>query len=92
MLKSVRKALKFVGLVESKPHFFSVADWNGDTRYDFDLTEADEVQRAMDKFAELVSNHRHWVAARYADGTTKIVKGFDPSAVEHSFHRPLAGG
>lgn len=73
-------------------HVFSVLDASGDTRHEFDLAQPADLQAATDLFDDLVADHARWAAARYADGTSTIVRAFDPTAVEHSFHVPLVGG
>jgi hypothetical protein len=66
-----------------------VMDHTGDTRHQFD--PADAVAEAEKRFQEL-TGAGFTAAVRLADGKSKVLKSFDPTAEETLFILRLQGG
>ena len=68
-----------------------VMDHTGDTRHDFDASDAAAVDAAEKRFLELTG--AGFVAAvRTGPGEQQIVRAFDPAIEETLFHPRLVGG
>jgi hypothetical protein len=68
-----------------------VMDTSGDTRHQFDPEDASTVTEAEKRFGELVQ--AGFVAAkRTGNGTSELVRQFDPTAKETLFIPRLVGG
>jgi hypothetical protein len=68
-----------------------VMDHNGDTRHDFDATDANAVLEAETRFKELMRQH-YTAAVRGASGAAEVTQTFDPNAEETLFFPRLVGG
>jgi hypothetical protein len=68
-----------------------VMDHTGDTRHHFDPADAEAVAKAEARFKEL-TGLGFTPAARTADGQSKLVRSFDPTAEETLFIPRLIGG
>ena len=68
-----------------------VMDLNGDTRHEFDSADAIAVQEAEKRFMEL-TGAGFTAAERTGQGTSKVVRKFDPAAEETLFVPRLKGG
>jgi len=68
-----------------------VMDHTGDTRHQFDPADAGAVAEAERRFKEL-TGAGFTAAMRLADGKSKVVKSFDPTAEETLFIPRLQGG
>jgi hypothetical protein len=72
-------------------HLQSVMDRSGDTRHHFDPEDAIAVAEAERRFVELTGSG--FVAAkRTGNGTSELVRQFDPTAQETIFFPRLVGG
>jgi hypothetical protein len=72
-------------------HLQVVMDRSGDTRHQFDPDNASGVAEAKRRFVELTG--AGFVAAkRTGNGTSELVREFDPSAQETVFFPRLVGG
>jgi hypothetical protein len=68
-----------------------VMDTTGDTRHDFDVDDETAVAEAGKRFQELTD--AGFVAAkRTGNGTSEVIRRFDPSAEETLFIPRLIGG
>jgi hypothetical protein len=68
-----------------------VMDHTGDTPFRFDPANATELAAAEERFRQLTGSG--FIAAeKTGDGTSKLVKAFDPNAEETVFHPQLVGG
>jgi hypothetical protein len=68
-----------------------VMNATGDTRYEFDPTDAFAVAEACTRFKEL-TGAGYTAAVRRGAGTSELVRDFDPSADETVFFPRLRGG
>jgi hypothetical protein len=72
-------------------HFQIIMDTSGDTRHQFDPADASAVTEAEKRFGELIQ--AGFVAAkRTRNGTSELVRQFDPTAKETLFIPRLVGG
>jgi hypothetical protein len=72
-------------------HTQIVMDTSGDTRHQFDPDDARAVAEAERRFAELIE--AGFIAAkRRGNGTSELIRHFDPSAQETVFIPRLVGG
>jgi hypothetical protein len=72
-------------------HFQIIMDTSGDTRHQFDPTDAVAVADAEKRFGDLT--RAGFVAARRTgNGTSVLVRNFDPNAQETLFIPRLVGG
>jgi hypothetical protein len=72
-------------------HFQIVMDTSGDTRHQFDAADASAVAEAERRFRELTG--AGFIAARRTgNGTSELVRQFDPTAKETLFIPRLVGG
>jgi hypothetical protein len=72
-------------------HFQIVMDTSGDTRHQFDPDDASAVAEAEKRFGD--PTRAGFIAAkRTGDGTSKLVRQFDPTAKETLFIPRLVGG
>ena len=70
----------------------NIMDHTGHTAMEFDAKTKDGVSEAMERFNELVKEHKYTAAARVGDGQFKIIRSFDPTATEIILHPQLQGG
>jgi hypothetical protein len=71
--------------------FQIVMDTSGDTRHQFDAADASAVAEAERRFRELTG--AGFIAARRTgNGTSELVRQFDPTAKETLFIPRLVGG
>ena len=68
-----------------------VMDSTGDTRHEFDPTDAAAVAAAAGRFKEL-TDAGFTAAVRTGSGTSELVRHFDPTAKETVFFPRLRGG
>jgi hypothetical protein len=68
-----------------------VMNATGDTRYEFDATDAAAVAKASTRFKEL-TGAGYTAAVRRGAGTSELVRDFDPAADETIFFPRLRGG
>ena len=68
-----------------------VMDTTGDTRHEFDPTDAAAVAEASTRFSELIGAG-YTAAVRTGSGTSELVRDFDPAANETLFFPRLRGG
>jgi hypothetical protein len=68
-----------------------VMNATGDTRYEFDPTDAVAVAKASMRFKEL-TGAGYTAAVRRGSGTSELIRDFDPSADETVFFPRLRGG
>ena len=72
-------------------HFQIIMDTSGDTRHQFDPADASAVTEAEKRFGELIQ--AGFVAAkRTRNGTSELVRQFDPTVEETLFIPRLVGG
>ena len=72
-------------------HFQIIMDRSGDTRHQFDAADATAVAEAERRFSELIG--AGFIAARRTgNGTSELVRQFDPTAKETVFVPRLVGG
>lgn len=69
----------------------TIMDSSGHTEVAFKAGTA-SVQTAMDRFNELVRDHRHWAYKVEKDGTKTSIKKFDETAEEIIVHPQMIGG
>jgi hypothetical protein len=71
-------------------HTQIIMDRSGDTRHQFDPDDASAVAEARRRFADLIAG---FIAAkRTGNGTSELIRRFDPSAQETVFIPRLVGG
>ena len=70
-------------------HF--VMNVTGDTRYEFDPTDAAAVAKAATRFKKL-TRAGYTAAVRRGAGASELIRDFDPSADETVFFPRLRGG
>jgi hypothetical protein len=76
---------------ETPMHSQIVMDTSGDTRHEFSPDDAAAVAEAERRFGELTG--AGFIAAkRTADGTSELIRHFDPTAQETLFIPRLVGG
>jgi hypothetical protein len=72
-------------------HFQIILDTSGDTRHHFDPEDASTVSEAEKRFGELMK--AGFIAAtRTGNGTSELIRQFDPTAKETLFIPRLVGG
>jgi hypothetical protein len=72
-------------------HFQIIMDTSGDTRHQFDAADASAVAEAKRRFSELIG--AGFIAAkRTGNGTSELIRQFDPTAKETLFIPRLVGG
>jgi hypothetical protein len=72
-------------------HFQIIMDTSGDTRHQFDPEDASTVTEAEKRFRDLVG--AGFIAAkRTGNGTSELVRQFDPTSQETAFIPRLVGG
>jgi hypothetical protein len=72
-------------------HALIVMDQNGDSRQYFDAADSTSVTQARVRFEEL--NEAGYIAAkRTGDGTSELIRQFDPTVHETLFIPRLVGG
>jgi len=64
----------------------------GDIKVEFDPKDSAEVKEAMEKFDEIVGGKKHLAVQRFADGTKKAARTFDPTAVSTTIMPQVVGG
>ena len=69
-----------------------VMDHTGDTRHEFDASDAKAVARAEERFRELTGKGFRAVALGKDGGPGKLVKTFDPQVEQTLFIPQLQGG
>jgi hypothetical protein len=69
-----------------------VMDRNGDTRHEFDASNAAAVARADQRFRELTGKGFRAVALGKDGAPGELLKGFDPNVEETLFIPQLQGG
>ena len=69
-----------------------VMDRSGDTRHEFDATDAKALRVAEERFRELTGKGFRAVALGKNGGPGKLVEKFDPKAEETLFIPQLQGG
>jgi hypothetical protein len=77
--------------MSNKTRIFTVMDRSGDTQTTFAI-DKDGTSKAMERFNQLVNEHRHMAYARADDGSTRLLREFDPNASEIIFHPQRMGG
>ncbi len=68
-----------------------VMDHTGDTRHEFDAADQVAVGKAMERFNELVGAG-YTAAARTGEGSSRLIRSFDPAVEETLFFPRLQGG
>lgn len=68
-----------------------VLDQSGDTRHCYDATDERSLAEAEERFRQL-SKKGYTAAVRGADGSSRIVRSFEPTAEETLFFPRLVGG
>lgn len=68
-----------------------VMDPTGDTRHEFNTADASALAEAERRFKQL-TGAGFTAAARTADGRSKLIRHFDPTAEETIFFPRLQGG
>jgi hypothetical protein len=68
-----------------------VMDATGDTRHEFDASDAVRIAEAEERFRQL-TGVGFTAAIRQSDGRAQVVRSFDPSAEETIFIPRLQGG
>jgi hypothetical protein len=68
-----------------------IIDNTGDTRHEFDLTDAVALAEAEARFKEL-TGAGFTAAVRKGEGRSELVRAFDPAAEETLFFPRLRGG
>jgi hypothetical protein len=76
---------------EEQMHAFIVMDHTGDSRHHFDPTDDVSVAEARAHFEKL-NNAGYTAAKRTGNGTSELVRQFDPTAHETLFIPRLVGG
>jgi hypothetical protein len=69
-----------------------VMDRNGDTRHEFDASDAAAVARAEQRFSELIGKGFRAVAPGKDGAPGELLKAFDPNVEETLFIPQLQGG
>lgn len=69
-----------------------VLDHTGDTVLEAKPGDAAAVQALMDRFNDLVKNHKYMAYKVMPDGSKSATKKFDPTATETILHTQLIGG
>jgi hypothetical protein len=72
-------------------HIQIVMDRTGDTRHQFDPNDELEVAESRKRFQEL-TDAGYTAAKRTGDGTSELLRQFDPTARETLFFPRLKGG
>jgi hypothetical protein len=72
-------------------HIQIVMDRTGDTRHQFDPNDELEVAESRKRFKEL-TDAGYTAAKRTGDGTSELLRQFDPTARETLFFPRLKGG
>jgi hypothetical protein len=72
-------------------HIQIVMDRTGDTRHQFDPNDELEVAESRKRFKEL-TDAGYTAAKRTGDGTSELLRQFDPTAHETLFFPRLKGG
>jgi hypothetical protein len=72
-------------------HIQIVMDRTGDTRHQFDPNDELEVAESRKRFQEL-TDAGYTAAKRTGDGTSELLRQFDPTAHETLFFPRLKGG
>jgi hypothetical protein len=76
---------------EDPMHLQIVMDTSGDTRHQFSPDDAAAVAEAEKRFGELIG--KGFIAAtRTGNGTSELIRQFDPTAKETLFIPRLVGG
>lgn len=66
---------------------------DGDTRVEFAIDNEAEIAAAMEKFDDLVKNHKHVAVALGANGRdNRILRSFDPTVERTVFMPQRQGG
>jgi hypothetical protein len=68
-----------------------VMDATGDSRHDFDINDDAAVAEARKRF-EALTDAGFIAAKRTGDGTSELIRSFDPTAQETLFIPRLVGG
>jgi hypothetical protein len=68
-----------------------VMDATGDTRHDFDATDAAGIAKAEERFKKL-TGLGFTAAVREGEGRARLTRVFDPTAEETVFYPRLQGG
>ena len=68
-----------------------VMDHSGDTRHWYELTDEQSLLEAKERFKQL-SEQGYTAAVRGAQGSSQIIRSFDPTAEETLFFPRLVGG
>jgi hypothetical protein len=68
-----------------------VMDATGDTRHDFDATDAAAIAKAEERFKKL-TGLGFTAAVREGEGRARLTRDFDPTAEETVFYPRLQGG
>lgn len=68
-----------------------VMDHTGDARHQFDTADAVAIKAAEERFKEL-TGLGFTPAKRLPDGTTALIRNFDPTVEETVFYPHLQGG
>jgi hypothetical protein len=68
-----------------------VMNVTGDTRFEFNATDATEVTEAESRFKQL-TGAGFTAAVRRGDGRSELIRSFDPAAEETVFFPRLQGG
>jgi hypothetical protein len=69
-----------------------VMDRSGDTRHEFDATDAKALRKAEERFQELTGKGFRAVALGKDGGQGKLVEKFDPNVEQTLFIPQLQGG
>jgi hypothetical protein len=72
-------------------HTLIVMDHTGDSRHHFDPSDYAEVSDAVRRFQEL-TKAGYTAAKRNGDGTSEVIRQFDPTVEESLFIPRLVGG
>ena len=73
-------------------HVLIIPDYTGDSRLEFDTTNATEVTDAENRFKEIVGQGRAAVALGENGTPGKVIKAFDPNVERTIFIPNMAGG
>jgi hypothetical protein len=68
-----------------------VMDRTGDTRHQFEASDAEALSKAEERF-RLLTNSGFTAAVRTSSGDVALTKVFDPTAEETLFYPRLVGG
>lgn len=72
-------------------HIQRVMDRTGDSRFEFDPSNAAAVAEAEKRFTELTGTGFR-AAEKTGEGHSRLIRGFDPNVEETVFIQPLVGG